>query len=175
VSAKYKTKNIKTDVMEVFLATKNQSSAIIISSRNLRLMATRLYIVWLSGSLVCPLMKINSVINEFSEKASERMTISLSEGISLTEGTRKYATINMRIFKSTRKAEYFERGFNDRGHLIKSLTAKYIDAKTPMSESMIVKTGVCHPVSLSSFTPPQTATRIIPIIWNAKPEYLAKS
>jgi hypothetical protein len=41
VSVKYITKNIKTDVKEVFLATINQTSAIIISSRNLRLMDTR--------------------------------------------------------------------------------------------------------------------------------------
>ena len=53
--------------------------------------------------------------------------------------------------------------------------AVYIAAKTPSRDKTIVKTGVCQPVSLSSFTPPQTVTRIIPIIWNAKPEYLAKS
>jgi len=48
-------------------------------------------------------------------------------------------------------------------------------ANTPRRERTIVKTGVFHPVILSSFTPPQTVIRIIPIIWNAKPEYLAKS
>jgi hypothetical protein len=89
VSAKYKTKNIKTDCIEVFLATKNQSSAIIISSRNLRLMATRLYNVWLSGSLVCPLINIKSVINELSEKADERMIISVSVGVPFPEGIKK--------------------------------------------------------------------------------------
>jgi hypothetical protein len=43
VSAKYKTKNIKTEGKEIFLATINQRSANMISSRNLRLSATRLY------------------------------------------------------------------------------------------------------------------------------------
>jgi hypothetical protein len=50
VRHKYKTKNIKTDAKEVFLATINQTSANTISSRNLRLTATRIYKVWLSGS-----------------------------------------------------------------------------------------------------------------------------
>jgi hypothetical protein len=42
VSVKYKTKNIKTDGKEVFLATINQTSARNISRRNLRPMATKL-------------------------------------------------------------------------------------------------------------------------------------
>ena len=58
---------------------------------------------------------------------------------------------------------------------MKSFIAVYIAAKTPRRERIIVKTWVCHPVSLSSFTPPQTVSRIIPIIWNAIPEYLEKS
>jgi hypothetical protein len=51
VSDKYKTKNVKTDCKEVFLATINHMSVNTISSRNLRLIATRIYKVWLSGSL----------------------------------------------------------------------------------------------------------------------------
>jgi hypothetical protein len=47
---KYKIKNIKTDCKEVFLATINQKSANAISRRNLRLTATRICRVWLSGS-----------------------------------------------------------------------------------------------------------------------------
>jgi hypothetical protein len=42
VSVKYKTKNIKTDGKEVFLATINQTSARNISRRNLRPIATKL-------------------------------------------------------------------------------------------------------------------------------------
>jgi hypothetical protein len=42
VSVKYKTKNIKTDGKEVFLATINQIKANTISSRNLRLTEIRL-------------------------------------------------------------------------------------------------------------------------------------
>jgi hypothetical protein len=51
-SAKYKTKNNNTDIKEVFLATINQIRANTISSRNFRLMETRLYRVWLPGSFV---------------------------------------------------------------------------------------------------------------------------
>ncbi|MFH0875051.1 MAG: hypothetical protein V1859_03875 [archaeon] len=52
MSVKYKTKNIKTDGKDVFLATINQTRANTISSRNFRLTETRLCSVWLSGSLV---------------------------------------------------------------------------------------------------------------------------
>jgi hypothetical protein len=51
VSVKYKTKNIKTEGKEVFLATINQMRVNTSSSRNLRLIATSMYKVWLSGSL----------------------------------------------------------------------------------------------------------------------------
>jgi len=43
VSVKYITKNNKTEVIEVFLATKNQTSANNNSIRNFRLTETRLY------------------------------------------------------------------------------------------------------------------------------------
>jgi hypothetical protein len=43
VSVKYITKNKKTEVIEVFLATKNQISANNNSIRNFRLTETRLY------------------------------------------------------------------------------------------------------------------------------------
>ena len=51
--------------------------------------------------------------------------------------------------------------------------ATNIALKTPSNESTIVKTGVSRPNILSSFVPPQTVMRIIPIIWNAIPLYLA--
>jgi hypothetical protein len=76
VSVKYITKNIKTDVRDVFLEIKNHARASIISSRNLRLTATRVCIVPESGSRVRPLKKIMRVMAEITEKSKERMTIS---------------------------------------------------------------------------------------------------
>jgi hypothetical protein len=77
VSVKYITKNIKTDVRDVFLEIKTHARASIISSRNLRLTATRVCIVPESGSRFRPLKKIMRVIAEITEKSEERMTISL--------------------------------------------------------------------------------------------------
>jgi hypothetical protein len=76
VSVKYITKNIKTDVRDVFLEIKNHARASIISSRNLRLTATRVCMVPESGSRVRPLKKIMRVMAEITEKSKERMTIS---------------------------------------------------------------------------------------------------
>ena len=104
------------------------------------------------------------VINEINEKAEDKTTTSLKEKFSLTNKTNRYAAINSNAFKNASSKRYLGIGFNKSGHLIKSLMATYIAAKTPSRESTMVKTGVCQPVSLSSFTPPQTVTRIIPII-----------
>jgi hypothetical protein len=83
VSVKYKTKNIKTDVKEVFLATINQRSANTSSIRNFRLNATILCRVWLSGSLDCPLKKMIRVIIEITEKTGDKTKISLIFRLSL--------------------------------------------------------------------------------------------
>ena len=64
--------------------------------------------------------------------------------------------------------------FQKRKSLNKIFYHVYIAAKTPRRERIIVKTGFGIR-SLSSLIPPQVVTRIIPIIWNARPEYLAKS
>jgi hypothetical protein len=77
VSVKYITKNIKTDARDVFLEIKTHARASIISSRNLRLTATRVCIVPESGSRRWPLKKIRRVMTEITEKSNERMTISL--------------------------------------------------------------------------------------------------
>jgi len=58
VNVKYKTKNIITDDNPVFLDIKNQINANINSARNLMLIAMRLCMVWLAGSLLRPLKKI---------------------------------------------------------------------------------------------------------------------
>jgi hypothetical protein len=164
VSAKYKTKNIKTDGKEVFLATINQRRANTISSRNFTLTATRLYKVWLSGSFVCPFKKIRIVINVIIEKTVERTAASPKQRFNFANDTSKYADNINSIFNSIREKAYLWIRFKNQDHLIKSLTAVYIAAKTPRRERTIVNTGVCQPVSISSFTPPQTVTRIIPII-----------
>ena len=62
VNAKYKTKNIKTDGKEVFLATINQIRAKTISSRNFNPNETRLCSVRVSGTLLGPLKKKTRVI-----------------------------------------------------------------------------------------------------------------
>jgi len=77
VSVKYKTKNIKTDGKEVFLATINHRSANTISSRNFNPIATILYKAWLSGSFACPFKKIMIVINEIIEKERDKIAASL--------------------------------------------------------------------------------------------------
>jgi len=77
ITHKYKTKNIKTDCEEVFLATINQRSADTISSRNFNPIATILYKGWLSGSFACPFKKIVIVINEIIEKERDKIAASL--------------------------------------------------------------------------------------------------
>jgi hypothetical protein len=76
VSAKYKTKNIKTDCKAIFLATINQMNAKMISSRNLKLMATSVKITRASGSLVCPFRKTINVIMEITENDDDKTGIS---------------------------------------------------------------------------------------------------
>jgi hypothetical protein len=75
-SDKYKTKKININWKEFFLKAVNQISAKMISSRNLRVIATRLWKVWLSGSFVCPLRNINRVTRAINEKAIDKIAIS---------------------------------------------------------------------------------------------------
>jgi hypothetical protein len=97
VSVKYKTKNIKTEGKEVFLTTINQIRANTISSKNFRLIATRTYKVWLSGSLVRPLKKMIRVINDIAEKTLASMAISLKENSGFMNDANKYPADNKRI------------------------------------------------------------------------------
>jgi hypothetical protein len=78
VSVKYITKNITTDSGEVFLPIKNQTSANINSSRNLRVTETRVCIVWLPGSLSCPLIKITRAIKAITVNSEARRIISIN-------------------------------------------------------------------------------------------------
>jgi hypothetical protein len=102
VSVKYKTKNIKTDGKDVFLATINQTRASTSSSRNFRLTDIRLCIVWLLGSLVCPLKKMIRVVSAIIEKNGDKMAISLKDRLRPPSDTRKYPVPSNRIFKSNR-------------------------------------------------------------------------
>ncbi len=106
VSAKYKTKNIKTDGKDVFLATINHRSAKTISRRNFTLSATKLYNVWLSGSLVCPFKKIRIVIKAIIEKTVDRTTASLKQRFSLTTDTSKYSVKSNSTFNNISNKAY---------------------------------------------------------------------
>jgi hypothetical protein len=106
VSAKYKTKNIKTDVKEVFLATINQRSANTSSIINFRLIATRLCRVWLSGSLACPFKKIRIVTSEITEKTGDNIKISPKQRFILNIETIKQAVNRNSIFNNTSNKMY---------------------------------------------------------------------
>jgi len=164
VSVKYKTKNIKTEDKAVFLTTINHIRANTISSRNFRLTATRIYSVWLSASFDCPLKKIRRVINEIPEKTVDRIKASLRLRLRLRTDESKYKVDNNSTLNTKSIKMYLRICINKSNHLIKSLMTVYMAPKTPSSESTIVKTGVCHPVNVSSFTPPHTVIRIMPII-----------
>jgi hypothetical protein len=64
VNVKYKTKNNITDDNPVFLEIKNQMNTRISSTRNFKVIETRLCKVWLAGSFPCPRKKINNINNE---------------------------------------------------------------------------------------------------------------
>jgi hypothetical protein len=77
VNVKYKTKNNKTADKPVFLAIKNQANANSSSIRNLRLIATRLCMVWLAGSLLCPLKNIIKARSAIRVNPAETAVISV--------------------------------------------------------------------------------------------------
>jgi hypothetical protein len=106
VSVKYKTKNIKTDCKEVFLATINQRSTDTISSRNFNPIATILYKGWLSGSFACPFKKIVIVINAMSENTVDKMIISPREIFGFTTDTNKYPLNNKRTYNNKRDRKH---------------------------------------------------------------------
>jgi hypothetical protein len=122
-SVKYITKKINTDVIEVFLATINQIRANTNSRRNLRPIETRLYIVWLSGSLTWPLRKIKIVVRAMTEKKNVRIgvlpgtiTVPATEFISRPAPAMiKFSISSIIMYRLT--------VFKRRGHFRKSLTA----------------------------------------------------
>ena len=124
VSVKYKTKNIKTEDKAVFLTTINHIRANTISSRNFRLTATRIYRVWLSGSLDCPLKNMRRVINEIKEKTGNRIKASLRLRLRfrLRIEESRYAVDNNSTFNTKSIKMYLRICINKANHLIKSLS-----------------------------------------------------
>jgi hypothetical protein len=100
VSVKYITKNNNTDCIEVFLATINQISANTSSRRNLMLTDTMLYNVWLSGSLIWPLIKMMRAVNAISEKKAERIIISVITSFRFVDEMRIEPVPANRIFNN---------------------------------------------------------------------------
>ena len=108
---KYKTKNIIRNDKEVFLSITNQTRAKIMSSRNFRPMDTRLCIVWLSASFVCPRMKIIIVAREIMENPESKITISNSKILISASEITRYPASKRRRFSKKRKRRYFRKGF----------------------------------------------------------------
>jgi hypothetical protein len=121
VNVKYKTKNNNTDVIPVFLAIKNQMNTNTSSMRNLRLTETRLCMVWLSGSFVCPLKKMKSVRSDRSAKAKDNNAASIKTIPMLKFETRRNPVKRTRISSIIRKRIFLKSSFN---YLIKSFIEK---------------------------------------------------
>ena len=121
VSVKYKTKNIKTDGSAVFLITINHIITNNNSSKNFRLMATRIWNVWLSASLDCPLKKMIRVIIEITEKTGDKIKVSLMLWLRLSVEESKYAIESNSTLKTKSKRAYLRICINKADHLIKSL------------------------------------------------------
>lgn len=96
VNVKYITKNIKTDGNDFFLATMNQRRANTNSSKNLRLMATRVCSIRLSGSFVWPLKKIIRVIIVIDANTLERIIISQKRRLRFINEVIKYPAPTIR-------------------------------------------------------------------------------
>jgi len=111
VNNKYKTKNNKTAGKPVFLAIKIQPKANTSSISNLRLIATRLCIVWLEGSFVWPLKKIINVRIAMIVKPAETTVISPNFRPAGIYFVIKNPAIIMRISKNKRDNRGFFRFF----------------------------------------------------------------
>jgi hypothetical protein len=111
VNVKYKTKNNKTADKPVFLAIKNQANANSSSIRNLRLIATRLCMVWLAGSLLCPLKNIIKARSAIRVNPAETAVISVKlKSILIYLITREPAA-SITTSSNTSKRTDFIRGF----------------------------------------------------------------
>jgi len=97
VSVKYKTKNIKTE--------------------------TKVNRVWLSGSRVCPLKNITSVIMTITEKKNDSRGMSINKSLNPEYVIIRNPAPVIIIFNNRRGNKYLETGYKLKGgYLIKSLT-----------------------------------------------------
>ena len=80
------------------------------------------------------------VIIAIIEKDKDKITISVNMSLSFVNEIRKYPITDIRIFNNNSENKYLGRSFKRTDHLIKSFTAKYIAAKTPRRDRIIVKT-----------------------------------
>jgi hypothetical protein len=120
VKVKYKTKNIKRNEVEFFLATTNHNRAAIRSSRNLSDIATMVCIVWDWGSFDLPLRKISTVITEMSEKAARSPSRLLMSKCSAVMEINTCPASAISRFSKARKKTYLEKRFKNYLNLIKS-------------------------------------------------------
>jgi hypothetical protein len=121
VNVKYRIKNNTTDDNPVFLTIKNQINTNISSIRNLLLIETRLCIVWLAGSLTCPLKKIKSVKNARRENTNDSTAISVKCKPVWVVDIRTYPDRRTRISSVSSKRIFLSRGFNRRITLLNLL------------------------------------------------------
>ncbi len=120
VSVKYITKNIISEVNELFLAAMNQIIAKTISRMNFRAIPVMLCNAWLSGSLDWPLKKIDTVMIEINEKLRERITRSERSYLISVKALSRYPVRIKNAFNNKSWRIYFGRGFK-KVYLIKSL------------------------------------------------------
>ena len=106
VNVKYITKNKITVPGPDFLRIINQTRANIISSRNLRLIDTRVCIVPESGSFDLPRMKIENVKAEMSAKMNDRVMISFRFRLAEVKEFRKKPVPISRIMMIASAATY---------------------------------------------------------------------
>jgi hypothetical protein len=111
VNAKYSTKNNITDVNPVFLATKNQSRAITISSMNLIPNATSMYMVRASGSFFCPMKNIINVRSDRRVKDNERTAIPANSNPGSQDDDSTSPPVRIRVSIITSQKIFLRRGF----------------------------------------------------------------
>jgi len=111
VSVKYITKKLKSDGNEFFLATINQIRANPISSRNLRLNATRLCKVCFCGFPDWPFINMPKVTIAITEKSNERMAMFPGFRSKFTIRVRRYPVNITRILIKRRTSIYFKNRF----------------------------------------------------------------
>lgn len=112
MNVKYKTKNNNTEGNPVFLAIINQKNINISSIRNLELTETRLCIVWVAGSLFCPLKKMTSTRRASKENTIESTAISVKCKAVLKFDVIRNPAKRIAVSSAAKKRIFFCKGFN---------------------------------------------------------------